>query len=213
MQPPHTLTALPTASVHEAAGRIGALPARLSPAYSGAALIGPAFTVSCPSGDNLRLHHAIQLASPGDVLVVAIEGDREYGFWGEILSEAAKARGLAGLVIDGGVRDTAVLGEVGFPVFSSLVTIKGTGKNPALSGSIGRHIRIGDVVIAPGDYIVGDADGVCVIPSVDMETVRENTQLRDLKEADTIREIRAGRSTLDLYNLPDLPDLDKGVKP
>lgn len=213
MQPIETRSELPSASVHEAAGRIGSLPARLSPAYPGARLAGPAFTVSCPAGDNLRLHHAVQLAKPGDVLVVAVEGDPEYGYWGEILSEAARARGLAGLVIDGGVRDTSVLGEVGFPVFSSLITIRGTGKNPALSGSLGRHIRIGDVVIAPGDYVVGDADGVCVVPAARAESVLELTIQRDRKEAATIQEIRAGRSTVDVYGLPDFADLQEGATP
>ena len=115
-----------SATLHEAAGRMGALLARLRPAFAGAALAGRAYPVYCAAGDNLWIHRALYQAEPGDVLVIATSAPDEYGYWGEILSEAAVARGLAGLVIDGGVRDTAHLGRVGFPVFSSSVCIRGT---------------------------------------------------------------------------------------
>ncbi|QSE86634.1 4-carboxy-4-hydroxy-2-oxoadipate aldolase/oxaloacetate decarboxylase [Rhodococcus koreensis] len=189
------------ATVHEAAGRVGALPARLRPAYA-AAVYGPAFPVLCPGGDNLWLHRAVAEAAPGDVLVVQTTSTDEYGYWGEILSEAARARGLSGLVLDGGVRDLGALERVGFPVFSSSICIKGTVKDPDGSGRLGGPIRIGDVRIERGDLIVGDEDGVVVIPQHRWPEVLESSREREDKEARIIAEIRSGASTLDLYSLP-----------
>ncbi|OLT34730.1 4-carboxy-4-hydroxy-2-oxoadipate aldolase/oxaloacetate decarboxylase [Rhodococcus sp. BGS-1C] len=190
------------ATVHEAAGRIGALPARLRPAYPSAAVFGPAFTVLCPVGDNLWLHRAVAAADPGDVLVVAPTSDEEYGYWGEILSEAAVARGLGGLVLDGGVRDLDALERVGLPVFSSSICIRGTVKDPDGTGRLGGPVRIGDVRIEPGDRIVGDSDGVVAIPQQQWREVAESARERDDKEAGIISRIRSGASTLDLYSLP-----------
>ena len=190
------------ATVHEAAGRVGALPARLRPVYSAAVVYGPAFPVLCPGGDNLWLHRAVAEADPGDVLVVQTASTGEYGYWGEILSEAARARGLSGLVIDGGVRDLGALERVGFPVFSSSICIKGTVKDPDGSGRLGGPIRIGDVRIERGDLIVGDEDGVVAIPKRRWPEVLESARAREDKEVRIIAEIRSGASTLDLYSLP-----------
>ncbi|MBY6365174.1 4-carboxy-4-hydroxy-2-oxoadipate aldolase/oxaloacetate decarboxylase [Rhodococcoides corynebacterioides] len=190
------------ATAHEAAGRIGALPARIRPAYDGAEIYGPAYPVLCPVGDNLWLHRAVAEASPGDVLVVQTTAGAEYGYWGEILSEAARARGLGGLVLDGGVRDVGALAHVGFPVFSSSICINGTIKDPDAPGRLGGPIRLGAHRIARGDVIVGDVDGVVVIPRDQWPEVQKASREREEKEAAIIAQIRSGASTLDLYSLP-----------
>lgn len=191
-----------SATVHEAAGRIGALPAQLRPAYAGAALDGPAFPVICPVGDNLWLHRAIYAADPGDVLIVLTTGTVDYRYWGEILSEAALARGLGGLVIDGGVRDTGVLNRVGFPVFAATTCIRGTIKNPAFGGGFVEEVIVGDVPIRRGDLIIGDGDGVVAIPAKQVAQVLTASQARDQKEAAIIENIRNGASTIALFSLP-----------
>lgn len=189
------------ATLHESAGRIGALPARLRPAFAGARIIGRAFPVLSPVGDNLWIQRAIYEAAPGDVLVVATTAPDEYGYWGEILSEAAATRGLAGLVIDGGVRDTAELVKVGFPVFSSTVCIRGTLKDPSSPGAVGSPVRLGDVVVRRGDLILADQDGVVSIPESCVDDVLAAAAERVAKEADIIAELRRGKSSLELYNL------------
>ena len=189
------------ATLHESAGRIGALPARLKPAFTGARIIGRAFPVLSPVGDNLWIQRAIYDASPGDVLVVATTAADEYGYWGEILSEAAAARGLAGLVIDGGVRDTAELVKVGFPVFSSNVCIRGTLKDPSSPGAVGAPVRLGDVVVRRGDLILADSDGVVAIPESRIDDVLAAAAERVAKETDIIAQLRQGKSSLALYNL------------
>jgi 4-hydroxy-4-methyl-2-oxoglutarate aldolase len=189
------------ATLHESAGRIGALPARLKPAYAGARIIGRALPVLSPVGDNLWIQRAIYEAAPGDVLVVATTAADEYGYWGEILSEAAAARGLAGLVIDGGVRDTAELVKVGFPVFSSTVCIRGTLKDPSSPGAVGAPVRLGDVVVRRGDLILADSDGVVSIPESRVDDVLAAAAERVAKEADIITQLRQGKTSLELYNL------------
>src|SRR5262245_1505380 len=120
--------ALSTATVHEASGGKGALASRIKPISAGMRLVGTAVPVKAAPGDNLVLHHAIYRAAPGDVLVVDAQGFTEAGAWGEIMTVAAIHRGLAGLVIDGGVRDADPIGALAFPVFASALCIKGTGK-------------------------------------------------------------------------------------
>ena len=126
-----SLHGLDAATVHEAYGRRGALPSEIKPVDAGFTVCAPAFTVDCPAGDNLWIHHAVYAAQPHDVLVVHTRGEREAGYWGEILSRAAIARELSGLVIDGGVRDVERLVEIGLPVFAANVCIGGTAKDPA----------------------------------------------------------------------------------
>lgn len=191
-----------SATLHEAAGRIGALPARLKPAYAGARFAGRALPVLSPVGDNLWIQHGIYEAEPGDVLVVATTADEAYGYWGEILSEAAKARELAALVIDGGVRDTVELAEVGFPVFSAMACIRGTLKNADSPGVVGRPVTLGGVTVHRGDLVVGDADGVVVIPADRVDVVLSASEARVAKEAHIIAQLRAGRTSLELYKLP-----------
>lgn len=189
-----------TATLHEAAGRIGALPGAIKPVAPAMRLAGPAFTVEVPAGDNLAIHRALYAAKPGDVLIVATRGGIEWGYWGEILNEAAMALGLRGLVIDGGVRDTHVLVEQPFPVFSNGVCIRGTLKGIA-PYALGGPIAIGDVVVRPGDLVVGDRDGVLVLPPGAVEAAVEKGRQREADEADKIAKLRAGARTLDLYGL------------
>ena len=194
-----SVDALSSATVHEAAGRLGALPSAIGPAFAGARVVGPAFPVACPPGDNLWIHRALYAAEPGDVLVVDVGGGTEFGYWGEILSTAAIERGLAGLVINGGVRDRDALAALGLPVFSAGLCIRGTGKHFAGAGSLGAPVRIGEVFVNRGDLVVGDADGVVVIRRADVEAVLESAAEREAKEAELMRRIRAGERTVDLY--------------
>ena len=127
---------LPTATLHEAGGRIGVMPSAIKPVAPGMRVCGPAVTVHSPGGDNLWLHRAIYVAQPGDVLVVHVSAAYDFGYWGEIMSCAAKTRGLAGLVIDGCVRDGAILADFGLPVFARGLCIRGTGKDHGARGWI-----------------------------------------------------------------------------
>jgi 4-hydroxy-4-methyl-2-oxoglutarate aldolase len=195
---------LSTASLHEAGGKIGALPSDLKPLAPQQRLCGRAFPVACPAGDNLFLHHAIYEARAGDVLVADTAGGEEFGYWGEIMAEAAHARSLAGLVITGGVRDSARLVEMGFPVFATRTCIRGTGKDPVARGAVGQPVSMGDVTIEPGDLVLGDADGLVVIPQKSAAEIVTAAEERDRKEADIIARLRAGESTLAIYNLPPL---------
>ena len=190
--------ALGSATLHEAAGRIGALPGAIQAVAPSMRLAGPAFTVEVPAGDNLGIHRAIYAANAGDVLVVSTRGGTEWGYWGEILNEAALARGLGGLVIAGGVRDTHVLAEQPFPVFSDGVCIRGTLKNIAPYW-LGRPVAIGDIVISAGDLVVGDRDGVVVLPPAAVEPAVAKGHQREADEVEKIAQIRAGVRTLELY--------------
>ena len=187
------------ATLHEAAGRIGALPAAIKPVAPVMRLSGPAFTIHIPAGDNLWIHRALYAAQPGDILVVSTSGGIEWGYWGDILNEAAMARGLGGLVIDGGVRDTAGLCDMPFPVFSNGVCIRGTIKGFEATAWLGEAIRIGEMVIRPGDLVVGDRDGVVVIPKNQVAACLAAGARREADETAKIARIRKGERTIDLY--------------
>jgi 4-hydroxy-4-methyl-2-oxoglutarate aldolase len=187
-----------TATLHEAAGKVGALPAAIKPVSPSMRVSGAVVTVSCPPGDNLRIHHAIYVAQPGDVLVVDVGGGHEYGYWGEIMTVAARARGLAGIVIDGCVRDGDRLAEIGFPVFARGLCIRGTAKDPT-KGSVNHPIRLADVDISPGDLVVGDCDGVVIIPRARIGEVTAASHQRESAEAGIIEQLRNGARTIDLY--------------
>jgi len=188
-----------TATLHEAGGKIGALPPAIKPMHPSFAIAGPAFTVHSPPGDNLWLHRAIAIAKPGDILVVFTEGVYEHGYWGEIMSTAGNAAKLGGLVIDACVRDGALLGKVGFPVFARGLCIRGTGKDFAARGWINHPLLLGDVTVEAGDLIVGDTDGVVAIPRAKIETVVQKSREREDKEAETMRQLTAGQKSIDLY--------------
>jgi 4-hydroxy-4-methyl-2-oxoglutarate aldolase len=190
---------LGAATLHEAAGRIGALPSAIKPVALGMRVAGTAFTVDCAAVDNLWIHRALYRAEPGDVLVVAPRPGPEAGYWGDILNEAAIARSLAGLVIDGGVRDSAGLRQSGFPVFSNTICIRGTGKDHGAIAALQCPLRIGEVIVQPGDLIVGDADGVVALPAARARAIVKAGLLREADEADKIEKLRAGARSLDIY--------------
>lgn len=190
---------LPTATLHEAGKKIGALPSTIKPVAPQFRFAGSALTVHSPGGDNLWLHRALNVARAGDVLVVFANGAYEHGYWGEIMTTMAKARGLAGLVIDGCVRDGVLLGEIGFPVFARGLCIQGTGKDFGATGWINYPVTMGNVVVHPGDLVVGDFDGVVAIPQARAAEVIAAGQRREAEEAAIVRRLEAGESTLKVY--------------
>jgi 4-hydroxy-4-methyl-2-oxoglutarate aldolase len=192
---------LSTATLHEAGGKIGVMPSAIKAVHPGFRLCGPALTVHGPGGDKLWLHYAIYAAQPGDVLVVQCSGRYDHGYWGEVMSTAARARGLGGLVIDGCVRDFDLLAEVGFPVFARGISIRGTAKDKAAGGWINAATQFGDISVHPGDLVVGDADGVVVIPRARAAEVVTKSHQRDEDERVICRRLEAGETTLDIYKL------------
>ncbi len=195
---------LSAASLHEAGGKIGALPAALKPLTPAQRVCGRAFPVRNPPGDNLFLHHAIYAAAPGDVLVVDAGDGDEFGHWGDIMAAAAQLRGITGLVITGGVRDSQQMAAMNFPVFSTSVAIKGTGKNPRGDGSIGAPVTLGGVKIEKGDIVFGDADGVVVLPRAQAVDIANKAAQRDRDEDEILQRLCAGESTLKIYKLPEI---------
>ena len=187
------------ATLHEASGQLGALPSAIKPVTPDLKLCGPAVTVLSPPSDNLWLHRAIYVAQPGDILVVDVGGFSEAGYWGEIMTHAAIARRLGGLVIDGCVRDGPLLQGLGLPIFSRGLCIRAIGKDQQARGSVNQPIRIGEIVIQPGDLVAGDRDGVVIIPLSQIEATLANSAAREEKEDRVIKELAAGRSTLEIY--------------
>jgi 4-hydroxy-4-methyl-2-oxoglutarate aldolase len=198
-----------SATVHEALGRVGYVGHRIRPIQQGAAISGSAVTVSCAPGDNLMVHVAIEEAGEGDVIVVAPVTDSAFGFVGELMATQMQTRGVRGYVTSGGVRDTAELRRMGFPVWSKYVCSQGTVKDTP--GSVNIPIVLDQVVVNPGDIVVADDDGVTVVPlSLAAETLKA-AQARAEREADNRRRYAAGELSLDLNNLrPVLRQL--GVK-
>ena len=191
---------LPVATLHESYGRAGALPYEIKPVSQQMRLCGPAITVHSPGGDNLWLHRALYLAAPGDVLVVHVSGAVEFGYWGEIMSTAAQVRHLGGLVIDGCVRDADLLEDIGFPVFSAGLCIRGTIKDKEARGWINHPVRMGNITICAGDLVAGDRDGLVSIASRSVAEVVSNAEAREAKEASVIQRLHAGERTLEVYN-------------
>ena len=186
------------ATVHEAAGRIGALSSAVKPIAPGMKLSGPAFPFSLKPGDNLAIHEALYAAPAGSVLVIDAYDYLEAGPFGEIIAVAAQVRGIVGLVTSGSVRDRDAIASLGFPVFAKGLCVKGTDKvHPARLGSA---VVIDGVVVNPGDWILGDSDGVVVIPSGQSAQVLDQSIQREAKERDIIERIRQGARTLDVYN-------------
>lgn len=192
------LKALDAATVHEAAGRTGQMDPTLRPIQQGVTLAGRAVTAEVHPGDNLALHRAVLVASAGDVLVAAAHGHLA-GYWGEILAVAAAARGVAGLVIDGGCRDTAALRARGFPVWSAGVSVHGTVKRTP--GTVNTDVVVGGVHVSPGDYVVADDDGVVVVPAGRIAEVLDAAEARVANEARIMRQLRDGGTTIDLMGL------------
>jgi 4-hydroxy-4-methyl-2-oxoglutarate aldolase len=190
---------LPAATLHEAGGKIGALPSAIKPVAPGFRICGSAVTVHSPGADNLWLHRALDIAQPGDVLVVYTSGMYEHGYWGEVMTTAAATRGLAGLVIDGCVRDADLLEQIGFPVFSRGLSIRGTGKDYGAIGWINQPVMIGNVTVCAGDLIVADRDGVVAIPRSRAAQVVEDATKREAQEAAICKRLAAGETTMQIY--------------
>ncbi len=159
----------------------------------------PALTVGCRPGDNLALHYAVTVAKPGDVLVVDAKSFTEAGAWGDLLTLSAQQRGVAGLVIDGAVRDIRSIIALRFPVFSRAVSIKGTDKNQP--GTVGDEVICGGVRIRTGDLIIGDADGVVAVTAERVDDVLRLALRREASEQATRDEIRSGRTLVDILDL------------
>jgi 4-hydroxy-4-methyl-2-oxoglutarate aldolase len=188
-----------SATIHEAQGAKGALDSGIKPIHPDMRVAGPAFTVDIRPADNLMLHYAMLKVKPGDVLVVDAKGFIEAGPWGDIFTEQAIRMGVAGLVINGAVRDAAAITRMGFPVFCRGLSIKGTGKNQP--GRLNVPLCIGDVQINPGDLVVGDQDGVVVVPQDEVDAAIESSRVREEKEAVFRKRIRAGATTVELLGL------------
>jgi len=191
-----------SATIHEAQGRLGALSSRLRPLDRAMSLCGPAFTVKCAPRDNIMLQVAIAYAKAGDVIVVSAGEYEEAGSFGDVLGNACMAKGLAGLVTDTGVRDTAELIRLGFPVFSLSICIKGTVKETV--GQVNDPIIVGGEMIRPGDIVRGDADGLVVVRREDAASVAEKSAARDAAEAGYIAAYKAGKSIIEVSNLAEV---------
>lgn len=171
---------------------------RISAAWPGAVVAGPAYAVSCTPGDNLAVHAAVLAAPAGSVLTVATDPP-ERGYWGEVLTTAAEQRGVVGLVIDGGVRDVAALESHKFPVFSALIALQGATKHGG--GDIGGAACVGGVDVETGDWLVADRDGVTVIAQAELDATVERARARAEKEAGFFSELRGGATTVELLGL------------
>ncbi|HEY5854839.1 MAG TPA: 4-carboxy-4-hydroxy-2-oxoadipate aldolase/oxaloacetate decarboxylase [Aldersonia sp.] len=193
------LRAYGAATVHEAVGRLGAIDPAIKPLDPTTTLVGTAFTVDCAPADNLAVQRAVDLADPGDVLVIDAKGYLDAGLWGDLLTRYAQHRGVAGIVVDGAVRDSRDIIGMRFPVFTRGLCIKGTDKlNP---GRINVPLVFGGVRIEPGDIVIGDADGLTVVPAGDVDTALAAAAQRQAKEDRLRVAIDAGESLLDLMGL------------
>ena len=192
------LGALGSATVYEAAGRQGALWQSFVPIDPARPLVGPAFLVACPPGDNLAIHRAIALASPGDVLVVDAGGYTGAGHWGEITTVAAQSRGIAGVVIDGSVRDSRPILARGFPVFHrGLCIAAATKKAPPVDPPT--VLQFAGCTIHKGDMVVADADGIAIIPAERVPEVVDAARRRAADEQHTMACLQDGQTTLELF--------------
>jgi 4-hydroxy-4-methyl-2-oxoglutarate aldolase len=190
---------LGAATVYEASGRRGSVDPRIKPLARGIRLLGPAVTVECHPRDNLMLHKALQIAEKGDILVVSTQGYPDGGYWGGLMATSAMARQLGGLAIDGCVRDSAEILEMGFPVFCRGTCMRGTTKGAL--GRVNHPIVFGEVVVNPGDLVLGDDDGLVIVARAEIEAVLKASRERVAKEVGKGSELAKGVSSVELNKL------------
>ena len=200
---------LGVATVHEALGRIGLLAPVIRPIYPQSRAAGSAVTVLCPAGDNLMIHAALAVVQPGDLLVVTTMEASTDGMFGDVLATSCLARGVAGLVIDAGVRDTAELEGMAFPVWARAISAQGTIK--AAAGAVNVDIMCAGQRVCPGDVVIADRDGVMIVPRVKADDAATLGEQRRDKEAAIRARLRTGELTLDVMQLRKLLD-DLGVE-
>lgn len=191
------LSQFSAATIHEALGKQGNLPSAIKPVHAKMKVCGPAYTLKTMPRDNVLLHRAYAYAKPGDVMVANCSGFYEAGYWGDLMSLGAKTKGINGLVIDGCVRDADDIEAMGFNVFSRGLCIRGTSNFG--EGTLNEPIIIGEILINPGDIIVGDRDGVVVVPQNRIEEAIEKATARETKEENVRKQLREGKTSLQIY--------------
>jgi 4-hydroxy-4-methyl-2-oxoglutarate aldolase len=193
------LAAYGVATVHEAIGRVGYLGPDLRPNQRGTRIAGTALTVVCWPGDNLMIHAAVEQAKPGDIIVITTTSPSSDGAFGELLATSLVSRGVRGLIMGAGLRDTMELREMGFPAWTAHVSAQGTVKETP--GAVNVPVTLGGQTIRPGDAIVADDDGVCVVPRLDVHRAVTASVARLAKEDANRKQLADGVLSLDLYNL------------